>query len=101
LAKPARRYIDEGSLILLDPQTNKKKQLYFFLFNDLLLGAKKNKQKIVGLEIGNQIASKITGVVDKTYKFVIEIPITHESKVVDAGQKLQGTWFLPRGNHPL
>jgi hypothetical protein len=92
LAKPARRYIDEGPLILLDPQSNKKKQLYFFLFNDLLLGAKRNKQKIAGVEVANFVASKITGTVEKMYKFVIEVPITHESKVVDAGQKIHGSF---------
>lgn len=90
LAKPARRYIDEGPLTLLDPQTNKRKHLHFFLFNDLLLGTKKNKQKIIGVQISDVVASKITGTVEKMYKFIIEVPITHESKVVDAGQKIHG-----------
>lgn len=44
LAQPSRRYIREGPLTVIRG-TNQKKEGYCFLFNDLLVVARKHKVK--------------------------------------------------------
>jgi len=46
LAKPARRYLEEGNVTMITG--TKRKNVYAFLFNDLLLFTKKNKTKVIG-----------------------------------------------------
>lgn len=41
LAQPHRRFIREGYLT----DTKDKKKIYYFLFNDLMIGSKKRSQK--------------------------------------------------------
>jgi hypothetical protein len=67
LALPHRRYIREG-LLTADIEGFKKKQYYFFLFNDIIVGSKKK---------GKLFVTTVS-----TYKYFTTIPITHKARLV-------------------
>lgn len=79
LAKPARRYLEEGNVTTITG--TKRKNVYAFLFNDLLLFTKRNKTKVIGIAL-DALANKLTGKEEeKTYKMLIEVPITGDTRL--------------------
>lgn len=108
MAKPHRRYIKEGSLSV-EVET-KKKNYYFFLFNDLMIATKKKKSLTGSLKSKNpnkNVPSTLRSLNDNTiysgskaiikpgqYIYKFTIPFSMQTKVIPSRDKSNKTFFF-------
>jgi len=66
LVVPGRKFIREGPVLIFNPKQKRKKQRYFFLFNDVLLLTKKEGERKYWLKIYISLKSglKVVDVLD-------------------------------------
>ena len=82
LAQPHRRYIREGPLFA-ELEGLSKRQLFFFLFNDVLVASKKNTGSMFG--IGNSSSANASGT--KLYKYLLTIDLGPNAKISPGTKK--------------